>query len=257
MDILGAVRKWFSGTFSGLSDVPDYSGQGLKLLRINATEDGVEAVASGSGVGTPADTVIAETAYGQSPSGGASTEYSRGDHTHGTPESSVSSHDHSGVAEGTSLVPATLRVPNGAGGTTVDAAGEVCVDTTSKTVNFYDGAAEVVLNPIKQMSFVLIAPVATDDYPLAKMPVAGTLVGVDYVITGATNWVGQIQEGDANGANGVDTQAADSTVTTTNVAVTSFSNAGYDAGDWLLLKSTSISGTPTSLSGTIRYKENP
>ena len=39
----------------------------------------------------------------------------------------------------------SVEVPNGAGGTTVDAAGEVCVDTTSRTINFYDGTAEVTI----------------------------------------------------------------------------------------------------------------
>ncbi len=36
----------------------------------------------------------------------------------------------------------SFEVPNGAGGTTVNAAGEVCVDTTSDTFNFYDGTEE-------------------------------------------------------------------------------------------------------------------
>jgi hypothetical protein len=35
--------------------------------------------------GTPADTVVSETSYGQSPSAGVATTFSRGDHTHGTP----------------------------------------------------------------------------------------------------------------------------------------------------------------------------
>lgn len=49
----------------------------------------------------------------------------------------------------------SLEVPNGAGGTTVDAAGEVCIDTTSKTVNFYDGSAERVLSPIRTMTIAV------------------------------------------------------------------------------------------------------
>lgn len=155
---------------------------------------------------------------------------------------------HTGLPHGT--------LPSGAGGTTVDATGEACVDSTSKTVNFYDGANEVVLNPVQIKSFVLIAPVAADDYPLIKFPYAVTLLQVDYVILGATNWIGQLQEADADGANGADTQAADSTATTTNTQVTSFSNAVLDAGDYLNLKTTSISGTPTSLTVTIQYRQN-
>lgn len=49
----------------------------------------VTSAASGSagGAGTPASTVTSETTFGQSPSAGTSTDYSRGDHTHGTPSS--------------------------------------------------------------------------------------------------------------------------------------------------------------------------
>lgn len=38
------------------------------------------------GAGTPADTVTTETGYNQASNAGASADYSRGDHTHGTPD---------------------------------------------------------------------------------------------------------------------------------------------------------------------------
>lgn len=40
---------------------------------------------AGSGTGTPASTVVAETGYGQASAAGTASSYSRGDHTHGTP----------------------------------------------------------------------------------------------------------------------------------------------------------------------------
>ena len=40
----------------------------------------------------PSDTVVAETAYGQPTNAGASTEYSRADHTHGTPPDPIPPH---------------------------------------------------------------------------------------------------------------------------------------------------------------------
>lgn len=49
----------------------------------------------------------------------------------------------------------SLEVPNGAGGTTVDAAGEVTVDTTPGTFNFYDGTAERALNPEECNTFTV------------------------------------------------------------------------------------------------------
>lgn len=39
----------------------------------------------GGGTGTPANTVVTETSYGQAATAGVATAYSRGDHTHGTP----------------------------------------------------------------------------------------------------------------------------------------------------------------------------
>lgn len=151
----------------------------------------------------------------------------------------------------------SLEIPNGAGGTTVDAAGEICVDTTSGSVNFFDGTAERVLQPQQSKSFFLEAPVAADDLPIHRFDQAVTLTKVVYAITGGTNWVGQLQEADnAQGTSAADTQAADSTVTGTTT-VTSFSNASFDAGDYVRLKTTSVSGSVTWLHVTFYYRINP
>ena len=151
----------------------------------------------------------------------------------------------------------SLAPPQGAGGATGDAAGEMCVDTTSKTLNFHDGGAERVLNPVKHFSIVVADPVATDDFPAHRMDVAGTIQKITYLCISGTNWIGQVQEGDSNGINGVDTAAADTTATATVTLVDTFTNAAYDAGDYLILKTTSISGTPTWLVVTVYYVENP
>lgn len=45
----------------------------------------VASTGGGGGGGTPASSVVSETSYGQSPAVGTSTDYARGDHTHGTP----------------------------------------------------------------------------------------------------------------------------------------------------------------------------
>lgn len=151
----------------------------------------------------------------------------------------------------------SFEVPNGAGGTTVDATGEACVDSTSGTFNFYDGTAERVLQPQLSKSFYLEAPAAADDLPIHRFDQAVTLTKVVYAITGGTNWVGQLQEADdAQGTSAADTQAADSTVTG-NTTVTSFSNASFDAGDYVRLKTTSVSGSVTWLHVTFYYRINP
>ncbi len=151
----------------------------------------------------------------------------------------------------------SFEVPNGAGGTTVNATGEVCVDSTSGTFNFYDGTAERVLHPQWSKAFLLESPVAADDLPIHRFDQAVTLTKVVYAITGGTNWVGQLQEADdAQGTSAADTQAADSTVTG-NTTVTSFSNASFDAGDYIRLKTTSVSGSVTWLHVTLYYRINP
>jgi hypothetical protein len=45
----------------------------------------VAASGGGGGGGTPASSVVSEQSFGQSPAVGTSTDYARGDHSHGTP----------------------------------------------------------------------------------------------------------------------------------------------------------------------------
>lgn len=150
----------------------------------------------------------------------------------------------------------SLEAPNGAGGTTLNDAGEVCIDTTSKTFNFYSDQ-EYAISPIRQFSILIESPADTDDIPIMRFDVASTILKVVYAISGGTNWVGQIQEADdAQGTNGTDCQASDSTVTDTTT-VTSFSNASFDAGDYCRLKSSSISGSVSWLHITVYYVQNP
>ncbi|MDH2425792.1 hypothetical protein, partial [Sphaerisporangium sp. TRM90804] len=69
-----------------------------------ASEAYVDA-AGGGGGGTPSGTVAAETSYGQATAAGVATTYSRGDHTHGTPDlptpgaigAASSGHTHAGT----------------------------------------------------------------------------------------------------------------------------------------------------------------
>ena len=151
----------------------------------------------------------------------------------------------------------SFEVPNAAGGTTVNATGEVCVDSTAGSLNFFDGTAERVLHPQWSKSFYLEVPVAADDLPIHRFDQAVTLTKVVFAITGGTNWVGQLQEADdAQGTSAADTQASDSTVTGTTT-VTSFSNASFDAGDYARLKTTSVSGSVTWLHVTFYYRVNP
>jgi len=55
------------------------------VTSVNADYNAPKGAATIGSSGTPADTVVTETSYGQSSSAGISDLFSRGDHTHGTP----------------------------------------------------------------------------------------------------------------------------------------------------------------------------
>lgn len=152
----------------------------------------------------------------------------------------------------------SLEVPNGAWGKTVDAAWEMCIDTTSGTLNFHNGTEEVRLNPIQSKSFYIETPTSADDLALVRMDVAGTLVKVSYLCIGGTNRVWQLQEFDSNGGSWADVHSGDVTASAGTVSSsTTFSNASFDAWDFLWIKTTSVSWSPTSICVTFYYKETP
>jgi len=63
---------------------------------------------------------------------------------------------------GSSTITGVLTIPNGAGGTVVNSAGQITIDTTTRTLNFYDGTAEVVLNPEQCLGgFIMENPTST------------------------------------------------------------------------------------------------
>jgi hypothetical protein len=65
---------------------------------------------TGGGAGTPCDSVTAETAYGAASAAGASAEYSRGDHTHGTP--ALSTANPVAIAPGSAAAPGSGSTPS-------------------------------------------------------------------------------------------------------------------------------------------------
>jgi len=152
----------------------------------------------------------------------------------------------------------SLEVPNGAGGTTVDAAGEVCVDTTSGTVNFHDGTAERVITPIMSKSVTVENPTASEDISLFYTDDAITITKMVFVITGSTSATTTIRHHtDRNNAgNEVVTSGTVANSTTTGNVVTSFNDATVPADSFVWLETTALSGTPTSLNVTIFYRQD-
>jgi hypothetical protein len=168
--------------------------------------------------------------------------------------------DASGAAEGCYAVVAaadpvftgSAQIPNGTG-PTVDAAGEIAVDTTTDQLQFYGGAKRA-LPSIQHISFVIPAPAATDDINLMKAPYGMTILGIDAIVQGTTSVTGQLQECSSTGGDCADLDS-DITADADGAADDgSLTDATIASGAWLRWKTTSISGTPTFLTVTVRFR---
>lgn len=154
----------------------------------------------------------------------------------------------------------SLEIPNAAGGKTIDADGEVCVDTTAKTLNFHDGNAEEVLNPIQSKSFTVDSPGASEDVSLFFEDNAVTIVKMVAVLVGSSTpsvtWT--IRHGTDRSATGAEvvTSGTTTTSTSTGSVVTSFNDATIVANSFVWLETTAQSGTVNSINVTIFYKQD-
>ena len=147
----------------------------------------------------------------------------------------------------------TITVESIPANATVNAAGEVTVDTTTDQIRWY-GTAQQQLSPILTASLVIPAPADTDDMNIMKAPYGMTIIGIDCIVQGTTSVTGQIQECSSAGASCADLDsditcdadgaADDGTLTDSTIA----------SGAWLRWKTTSVSGTPTFLTVTVRYR---
>lgn len=152
----------------------------------------------------------------------------------------------------------SVEIPNGAGGTTVNATGEVCIDSTSRTFNFYDGTIEAVVNPIMSKSITVESPTASEDISMFYTDDAITITKIVFVITGSTSVTTTIRHHtDRNNAgNEVVTGGTVVNSTTTGNVVTSFNDATVPADSFIWLETTALSGTPTSVNVTIFYRQD-
>lgn len=158
--------------------------------------------------------------------------------------------DATGTLALTTLIPASIT---NSASPTIDAAGKIAIDTTSDQLKYYGTAAEVVPS-LQFQSFVIPAPADTDDINLMKAPYGMTITGISCIVQGTTSATGQLQECDSAGANCADLDgdiacdadgaADDGTLTDSAIA----------SGGWLRWKTTSVSGTPTFLTVTFKYK---
>lgn len=154
----------------------------------------------------------------------------------------------------------SFEIPNGAGGTTVDAAGEVTVDTTSGTVNFHDGTAERVLTPIQSKSITIESPTSSEDISMFYTDEAITITKIVAVLVGSATpsvtWT--LRHGTDRSGTGAEavTSGTTTTSTTTGSVVTSFNDATVVADSFLWLETTAQSGTVDQLNITVFYRQD-
>jgi hypothetical protein len=135
---------------------------------------------------------------------------------------------------------------------TVNAAGEITIDTTTDQIRWY-GTAQQQLSPKLTFSVVVPSVADTDDMLIMKAPYGMTITSLDCIVSAATSATINIQECDSAGANCVDTATSDLACDTDGANTTTLNNAVVDSGDWLKLDVASISGTPGTLTVTVTY----
>ncbi len=100
-------------------------------------------------------------------------------------------------------------------------------------------------------------PVATSDHQSWRAPAAITITNMHCLATGGTSLTGQFQECDANGANCADVDSDMTCTAGSNVNDDgTLSNGSIDSGDYILWKTTSVSGTQTELIACFDYTYN-
>ncbi len=151
----------------------------------------------------------------------------------------------------------TFNAAPGGGKCVVSGGGFGCViDTTTGQLQCNDGANRA-LPFVQERSFVVIAPVDTDDFNLLKAPWGMTIVGINAIVQGTTSVTGQLQECASDGTSCADLDSdivADADGAADDGSLTDSTIA---SGGWLRWKTTSVSGTPTFLTVTVRFRVIP
>lgn len=153
---------------------------------------------------------------------------------------------------------ASLEVPNAAGGRTVDAAGEITVDTTSKTLNFHDGTAERALIGEYSKSITIKNPTNAEDNLLFFTNKAITVTEMRASLVGSSTpsvtWTVRHHATDrSNAGNEVVTSGTTTTSTTSGSDVTSFNDATIPADSFVWMETTAKSGTVDELGITVFF----
>jgi hypothetical protein len=232
------------------------AGDGLTLIGTAFNFDG-GATPSGDLGGTWASPSVSDDSHAHTTTTISGIDISDDTNLAGTSNEITLSGDTLSLASAIDLGAKTsLEIPNAADPTT-DAAGEIAVDSSAAPgsgIRFYGDAAYTIAGTYSK-SFVILNPVATDDYPIWCSPYAITIKRVRVQCLGGTNIVGQLTECDGEGINAEVVDSSDITATANNSVDDdgTLSNPSIDAGDYVGIKIESVSGSVTSVTISFDY----
>jgi len=175
--------------------------------------------------------------------------------------SAVTTHIHStlrvsgnATITGSTITTSSLAIPSGTG-PTVDAAGEVAVDTSDDQFAYY-GASKRVVTYKKSYPIYYESPAATDLIYVDKVADPITITSITCIVDPAgtgESAVIDVQECDGNGDN---CSTVDTTITCGNTGAAddgSLTNPTIDAGDYIAIDGGAVTGTVTGVQVKINY----
>lgn len=173
-----------------------------------------------------------------------------------TPDKTITLQDKTGTVALTDSETFTtsLALPQGTG-PTVDAAGEIAVDTTDGQLIYY-GTAKRVISYKLQKNLSYDSPTSSDLIHFWKPADNITITSINCIVDPAgagESAVIDIQECDSNGDSCASVDAAITCANTNTADDGSLSNPTIDAGDWVVLDGGTVTGTVTNVGVEIRY----
>ncbi len=148
----------------------------------------------------------------------------------------------------------SFEIPNGAGGTTVDALGEITIDGTTDTVNFFDGTNERVLDPERVFGITVENPDNSEDISLMRLDFPITVIWEECVLTGSLTPSLSItlRHGTDRNAAGAELVTGGNVITSTTSGDNdvTFNDATIVTDSFIWLETTAQSGTVDSASCT-------
>lgn len=160
------------------------------------------------------------------------------------------------TSSGAALFTGSLDVPSSAGGSLVDAEGELTVSNTSASLAFYDGTAERVLRDRECKTWAYEDPTARSEWGSIFFDDPVTITDVTAIASRSSNAVGwNMTHGRTGSVLGTNlftlNKSASSTFTYTS---TFFNDATLTDSEFLVLRITSASATVEELDVTVCYR---